>query len=55
MVDTVYQIFHLLVLESMNNMNLFLNVIEEKKNEEKTESNEGASTGKSKRRFPDFG
>ncbi|XP_077175828.1 neurabin-1-like isoform X2 [Paroedura picta] len=28
---------------------------EEKKNEEKAESNEGASTGKSKRRFPDFG
>ncbi|XP_015262761.1 PREDICTED: neurabin-1-like isoform X2 [Gekko japonicus] len=28
---------------------------EEKKNEEKTESNEVASTGKSKRRFPDFG
>ncbi|XP_054826777.1 neurabin-1-like isoform X2 [Eublepharis macularius] len=28
---------------------------DEKKNEEKTESNEGASTGKSKRRFPDFG
>uniref|UniRef100_A0ACB8G0J6 Uncharacterized protein n=1 Tax=Sphaerodactylus townsendi TaxID=933632 RepID=A0ACB8G0J6_9SAUR len=28
---------------------------DEKKNEEKTESNENASTGKSKRRFPDFG
>nr|XP_056717544.1 neurabin-1-like isoform X2 [Euleptes europaea] len=28
---------------------------DEKKNEEKTELNENASTGKSKRRFPDFG
>ncbi|KAM9189589.1 neurabin-1-like isoform 2-T2 [Mergus octosetaceus] len=28
---------------------------EEKKNEDKTETNEGTSSGKSKRRFPDFG
>ncbi|XP_035423818.1 neurabin-1-like isoform X1 [Cygnus atratus] len=28
---------------------------EEKKNEDKTEANEGTSSGKSKRRFPDFG